>query len=207
LVERLYKTSYGDATGNSTNGGAHTLPVPIVRFSEFLPDTQEIGLGVVVGQPGFETVLENNKVAFVERFVQRPRFTTAYANTLTPAQFVDMLFANAGVVPTSTQRQAAIDEFGGAGTSANIAARGRALRRVSENGALVTAEFNRAFVLMQYFGYLRRNPNAAPEPTLDYSGFDFWLTKLNQFNGDFQAAEMVKSFLVSGEYRHRAGTP
>ncbi|MCM3873670.1 MAG: hypothetical protein ND895_23535, partial [Pyrinomonadaceae bacterium] len=159
FVERLYKSSYGDATGMSTNGGAHTLPVPIVRFSEFLPDTQEIGQGVIVGQTGWEAVLEANKVAFTERFVQRSRFTTAYPNTLTPAEFVDMLFANAGVAPTSTQRQAAIDEFGGAGTSANVAARGRALRLVSENGALVSAEFNRAFVLMQYFGYLRRNPN------------------------------------------------
>ncbi|MCM3872108.1 MAG: DUF4214 domain-containing protein, partial [Pyrinomonadaceae bacterium] len=205
FVERLYKSSYGDATGMSTNGGAHTLPVPIVRFSEFLPDTQEIGQGVIVGQPGWEAVLEANKVAFTERFVQRSRFTTAYANTLTPAQFVDMLFANAGVVPTPAQRQAAIDEFGGAGTSANAAARGRALRLVSENGTLVSAEFNRAFVLMQYFGYLRRNPNVAPDA--DHTGFDFWLTKLNQFGGNFQNAEMVKAFLVSSEYRSRFGTP
>ena len=55
-------------------------------------------------RPGWETVLENNKQAFVAEFVQRARFTTAYANTLTPAQFVDMLFANAGVTPTATER-------------------------------------------------------------------------------------------------------
>jgi uncharacterized repeat protein (TIGR01451 family) len=212
LVERLYKTSYGDASGTSTIGGSHLLAVPIVRFSEFLPDTQTIEQGLVVGQTGWETVLDNNKQAFVAEFVTRSRFTTAYANTLTPAQFVDLLFANAGVVPTSTERQAAIDEFGGAGTSANAAARGRALRRVAESTTLAQQEFNRAIVLMQYFGYLRRNPNSAPDS--DYSGYDFWLTKLNSFTqpGDdvlvrIQKAEMVKAFIISTEYRQRFGTP
>jgi len=66
---------------------------------------------------------------------------------------------------------------------------------------LASAEFNRAFVLMQYFGYLRRNPNDVPD--VDYSGYDFWLTKLNTFNGNFVNAEMVKAFLASGEYRTR----
>jgi hypothetical protein len=61
----------------------------------------------------------------------------------------------------------------------------------------------RAFVLMQYFGYLRRSPNEPPDP--DYSGFNFWLGKLNQFHGNFVDAEMVKAFILSGEYRHRFG--
>jgi len=98
---------------------------------------------------------------------------------------------------------AAIDEFGGAGTSAETAARGRALRRVAENSTFMQQEFNRTFVLMQYFGYLRRNPDD-PQDT-DYSGYDFWLTKLNEFNGNFVNAEMVKAFIVSGEYRGRFG--
>jgi len=50
---------------------------------------------------------------------------------------------------------------------------------------------------------LRRNPNDTPDS--DYTGFDFWLTKLNQFNGDFQQAEMVKAFINSIEYRQRFG--
>jgi len=62
---------------------------------------------------------------------------------------------------------------------------------------------NRAFVLMQYFGYLRRNPNDPQDS--DYTGYDFWLTKLNQFNGNFVNAEMVKAFISSGEYRQRFG--
>lgn len=54
---------------------------------------------------------------------------------------------------------------------------------------------------MQYVGYLRRNPNAAPEA--DFSGYNFWLTKLNNHAGDYVAAEMVKSFITSGEFRQR----
>ena len=66
-------------------------------------------------------------------------------------------------------------------------------------------ELNKAFVLIQYFGYLRRNPFDSPEPTLDFQGYNFWLNKLNQFNGNFVNAEMVKAFIVSGEYRQRFG--
>ena len=82
-------------------------------------------------------------------------------------------------------------------------ARSRALRRVAENGTLAQQEFNRAFVLMQYFGYLKRNPNDAPDT--DYQGYNFWLNKLNSFNGDFVSADMVKAFVTSIEYRQRFG--
>ena len=97
-----------------------------------------------------------------------------------------------------------MNEFGGATNTADIAARARALRRVAENSTLNIQEFNRAFVLMQYFGYLRRDPNSGPDT--DYTGYDFWLTKLNQFNGNFVSAEMVKAFITSTEYRERFGS-
>jgi len=73
---------------------------------------------------------------------------------------------------------------------------------VAEDQDLYNAEFNRAFVLAEYFGYLRRNPDEAPNT--DFSGFDFWLNKLNQF-GDYKTAEMVKAFISSNEYRQRFG--
>ncbi|MDX6405597.1 MAG: hypothetical protein QOH70_3052 [Blastocatellia bacterium] len=203
LVERVYKSAYGDSTGTSTFGSTHTLSVPIVRFSELLADALSIGQNVVVGQGAWEAQLESNKQAFMSAFVQRPQFTSAYPNTSTPAQFVDLLFGKAGVTPSSTERQSAIDEFSNAPTSADAGARGRALRKVAENATLNQREFNRAFVLMQYFGYLRRNPNDAPDS--NYSGYDFWLTKLNQFNGDFASADMVKAFITSAEYRQRFG--
>lgn len=194
LVYRMYKAAYGDLPG---------APVP-VRLNEFLPDTQQIGHGVEVGIGDWETQLENNKQAFAPQFVARSRFTNAYANSLTPAQFVDALYANAGVTPSTTERTAAINEFGGAGTSADTSARARALRRVAENPTLARQELNRAFVLMEYFGYLRRNPDDSPDN--DFVGYNYWLGKLNQFNGNYIAAEMVKAFITSIEYRQRFGS-
>ena len=203
LVERMYKSAYGSASSTSTLGGPHQLAVPIVRFSEFLPDTQEIGQGVVVGVGNWQQVLENNKQAFAAEFVQRSRFATAYPTTITPTQLVNILFNNAGVTPSASDRQTAINEFGSATNTSDTAARARSLRDVAENSILNQQEFNRAFVLMQFFGYLRRNPNDAPDT--DYTGYDFWLAKLNQFNGNFVSAEMVKAFISSTEYRQRFG--
>jgi len=191
LVYQTYKSAYGNAAG---------APVPI-RFSEFLPDTQQIQKGVVVNEGNWQPQLETNKQAFFLEFVQRPRFVSTHPSSLTPTQFVNALFANAGVFPSVDERQAAIDEFNGAPTSADTSARGRVLRRVAENQTLAQQEFNRAFVLMEYFGYLRRNPNETQDT--DYSGYDFWLQKLNQFNGDYQKSEMVKAFISSSEYRKR----
>src|SRR5207244_1339708 len=95
LVERIYKSGYGDGTGTAVVNGAHfQLPVPIIRFNEFLPDTQKIGQGVVVGQTGWEQQLESNKQAFTAEFVQRARFMTALPASMTPAEFVDKLFTN-----------------------------------------------------------------------------------------------------------------
>ncbi|MBA3514848.1 MAG: PQQ-dependent sugar dehydrogenase [Pyrinomonadaceae bacterium] len=193
LVYRMYKASYGNLPG---------APVP-VRFNEFLPDTQQIGKGVVVGQTGWEQQLQNNKNAFVADFVARSSFIAMNPTTLTPSQFVDALFANAVVTPTTAERTAAINEFAGAATSADTGARARVLRSVAEHATLTQQEFNKAFVLMQYFGYLRRNPNDAPDGNFD--GYNFWLGKLNQFNGNFVNAEMVKAFILSVEYRQRFG--
>ena len=172
-----------------------------IKLNEFRPDTAEIGNGVIVLQSGWQQKLDSNKQAYAAEFVQRPRFVAAYPATMTPAEFVNQLFANAGVTPAASDRTDAINEFGAAGTSSDVAARGRALRRVAENSTLAQQEFNQAFVLMQYFGYLQRDANTGPD--LDYTGYNYWLGKLNTFNGNFQNAEMVNSFLVSSEYRGR----
>lgn len=55
----------------------------------------------------------------------------------------------------------ASDEFGGAGNATDQGDSARELRRVAENKAFPQAEFNRKFVLMEYFGYLRRDPDTA----------------------------------------------
>ena len=69
------------------------------------------------------------------------------------------------------------------------------LRRIFEDERFLSAKRNEAFVMMEYFGYLRRDPDA--------SGYQFWLNKLNDFGGNFEQAEMVKAFINSGEYRAR----
>jgi hypothetical protein len=204
LVERFYKAAYGDFNGSSTLGGAHQLPVPIVRFSEFLPDTQQIGNGVIVNQGNWQQQLEDNKQAFAREFISRQRFTNAFPATLSASEFVRQLNVNAGDVLTEAEIIQLEDAFGGPNApSTDVVKRAEVLRSLADNQTLQQREFNRAFVLMQYFGYLRRNPDEAPDT--DYTGFDFWLRKLEQHGGNYVNAEMVKAFILSGEYRQRFG--
>jgi hypothetical protein len=154
-------------------------------------------------QTGWEQALENNKQAYALEFAQTSRFTTAFPTAMTPDQFVDKLNQNAGNVLSLPERQTVLNLFAGAADSSNASARAQALRRVADDENLYNGEFQRAFVLMEYFGYLRRNPNDPPDT--DYTGYEFWLNKLNHFNGDYIAAEMVKAFVSSGEYRQRFG--
>ena len=201
LVERTYKTAYGDDTNRSTLGGtAHNISVPIVRFTEFLNDISLLGRGLVVGQAGWEQQLESNKVNYFNTFVQTNRFTAKYPSTIAPSTYVSTLNTNAGNPLSSSEVTTLSNEV-----ASGAKTRAQALRQVAEHPNLSRSEFNRAFVLMQFYGYLRRDPNAPPDS--DYTGYEFWLTKLNQFNGDFKAAEMVKAFLSSTEYRKRFGTP
>lgn len=193
LLYRTYKVAYG----NLLNG-----PVPIT-INDYWQDRWKLQSGLIVNQPGWQQKLENNKQRFFNEFVSTGRFSTAYPVSLTPSQFVDALFTNGGVNPTSGDRQAAINEFVGAPFASDTSARSRALRRVAENPTLAAQEFTRAFVLMEYFGYLLRNPNDNPDGNFD--GYNFWLDKLNRFQGDFNQAEMVKAFLSSAEYRRRFG--
>jgi hypothetical protein len=81
------------------------------------------------------------------------------------------------------------------GLTSGTSTRANVLRQIAENERFVNAKRNEMFVMMEYFGYLRRDPDA--------SGYQFWLNKLNQFGGNFEQAEMVKAFIVSDEYRAR----
>jgi hypothetical protein len=117
--------------------------------------------------------------------------------------FVNALSSNAGNVLSSSDRATAINQFGGASDTSNTSARALVVRQVTDNQNLSNAESNRAFVLMQYYGYLRRDPNAGQ--ATDYTGYDFWLQKLNFYNGDYNQAQMVLAFISSIEYRQRFG--
>ena len=187
LVYRTYKVSLPETAQR---------PRALPGYHEFIRDTQEMSQGVIVGKVGWQQILETNTVRFTEDFVYRPEFLANYPPTLSAAAYVDKLNRQAGSVLT-------FDEFFhlANGLMAGLETRGTVLRKIAEHPAVSAAEFNSAFVLMQYFGYLRRNPNDAPDSNFD--GFDFWLDKMNAFNGDFRAAEMVKAFISSDEYRHR----
>jgi hypothetical protein len=173
FVDGLYRASYGRAP----------------RFAEFMPDTGAVARDVIVGRSGWPEQLAANKQAFINAWVQRPDFAAAYGG-LSNAAYVDALVAHTGVSFSPSERSAFVNSLGD-----GSATRGEVLARIAENERFVSAKRNEMFVMMEYFGYLRRDP--------DEAGYRFWLNKLNQFGGNFEQAEMVKAFIVSGEYRNR----
>ena len=156
-------------------------------YGEFMPDAAIVGHDVVVGRADWAQTLEANKQAFVAAWVDRPGFRAAY-DGLGNAAFVDTLIAHAGA-GFNGNRDALVNVLDGGATRASV------LRQIVENDGFTRAKANQMFVMMEYFGYLRRDP--------DEDGYQFWLAKLNQFGGNFEQAEMVKAFIVSGEYRDR----
>jgi hypothetical protein len=177
VVHRFYKASFNRPP----------------TFDEYLPDLTVIREGVVVGRPGASERLEANKRLFAEQWVNRTAFKLAYGS-LNEMQYVDKLLSNTGVTLPEGERTALI-----VGLLTNRETRASVLLKITGNEDFNRREFNPAFVRMEYFGYLRRDPDAA--------GFDFWLAKLNRFGGDYRRAEMVKAFLSSTEYRARFGQP
>ena len=182
LVERMYRAAF------------NRFP----QYREFLRDTQHIGHDLIVGQGGWQTQLAANQQDFIDDFVTRSNFTAVYAG-LSNMQYVDALNANTTGSLSVSERNDLI-----AGLNAMTETRGTVLKKVAEDPDFISREFNAGFVLMEFIGYLRRNPSDFPDSSLD--GFNFWLAKLNQFNGDFRQAEMVKAFLSSSEYRQRFGS-
>jgi hypothetical protein len=167
------------------------------KYADFMRDVQEVSRGVVVKSPGWEQKLQDNQQQFAQEWMNRPAFKATY-DAMSNADYVNTLYANAGLVVSQGEKQSLVNAL-------DTAAENRAavLLDVAANAAFRDKEQSGAFVLMQYFGYLRRDPNAAPDS--DLSGYNFWLNKLNSFNGDWQQAEMVKAFLTSTEYRSRFG--
>jgi uncharacterized protein DUF4214 len=172
FVDKLYRASYGHR--------------PL--YAEFMPDSRTVGQGVIVGEAGWAQRLSNNQQAFLAAWVQRDAFRSAY-DGLSNSQYVDALVGNTGVSFTATERNELVSSLSSGTTRAEV------LSRIAGDERFVNAKRNEMFVMMEYFGYLRRDP--------DEAGYNFWLQKLNQFGGNFEQAEMVKSFIVSGEYRDR----
>jgi hypothetical protein len=128
-----------------------------------------------------------SKQAYTDAWLQRQEFKSRYDN-LSNTAYVNALEANAEVIVTN--KQALIDALNGGQMN-----RGQVLRNIVESQAVADRFFNRAFVSMQYFGYLRRDP--------DTIGFQNWVNTLNADPNNFR--HMIFGFLFSTEYRQRFG--
>lgn len=165
------------------------------RRNDFMIDMQSVATGVIVGATGWQQTLEDNKRRMADDWVQRPAFRERFGS-MDDDQYVRALYLNAGIQANESEIHDLVQ-----GLTEGRETRATALRHVADDAMFTHKEQNPAFVLMQYFGYLHRNPDEGPDNNLD--GFQFWLHKLDQANGDFNKAEMVRAFIESGEYRDR----
>jgi uncharacterized repeat protein (TIGR01451 family) len=150
-------------------------------YAEFVPDMAKVG---GAQSPQSELL---SKAAYTDEFVQRSEFTNRY-NGLTNSAYVNALEQNAEI--TLSNKAALI-----AALDANQKTRAQVLREIVESTAVEDKFFIRAFVAMQYFGYLRRDP--------DTIGYNNWVTTLTNDPSNFR--HMIFGFLFSDEYRGRFG--
>jgi hypothetical protein len=148
-------------------------------YAEFVPDIAKVS--------GFLTAaeLEAAKVAFVADFITRPEFTTKYNGT-SDTQYVDLLLASAGITHPGR-------DFWIAALGNGTRTRAQVLREIAESGEVYNKYFNQAFVVMQYFGYLRREPDA------------FYLAWIEVLDSSGNFRDMISGFINSAEYRARFG--
>lgn len=154
------------------------------RYAEIIPD-----MASVTGATAEEVFARRD--AFANNWLARPEFKALYPGTLTAAEYVDKLLQTAGATLTGdvTRETLIADLQTGRKTRAEV------LRAIVEHPTVNAQEFNEAFVAMQYFGYLRRDPDA--------EGYRNWLNYLNANPSDFRT--MVRGFLNSNEYLLRFG--
>jgi uncharacterized protein (TIGR03118 family) len=136
------------------------------------------------------------KTAFTQGFVQRPGFLARYPTSQTGSQFIDAVIVTVqenSSVDLTPRRSDLINEY--IQGSTQVDSRARVIQTVVDLPEFIAAETNMAFVLSEYFGYLRRDPDTA--------GFQFWLNILNNNNGNF--TPMVCAFVNSAEYQLRFG--
>jgi Carboxypeptidase regulatory-like domain/Domain of unknown function (DUF4214) len=155
-------------------------------FNEYSADRKQVVGG---------STLTAQKAAFADNFVNRTEFVQKYQGETTAESFVDAILQNvqqSSQLDMGAQRAGLINQYNSGGTLAQ--SRSLVLRSLADNAALKQKEYNAAFVLTEYFGYLRRNPE--PE------GYDFWLNVVT--NGDVgNYRGMVCSFITSTEYQQR----
>lgn len=209
-VYRLYRAAYGnnqpfpnpmgDNLGQvyCVQTGCPFRAAHIPSYQKFVTDRAR-----VVGSQN----LAADQLALATTFANRAEFRAVYPLTQTAAQYVDALLARIQTdseANLTSQRTALIGLYNAASNQA--AGRGVVLYRLADdnaqsspinNRAFIDAEYNRGFVLTQYFGYLRRDP--------DMPGLNFWRDTVERFplrNVTGQNA-MVCAFVTSQEYQER----
>ncbi len=147
-------------------------------FGEFMPDLRRVS--------GFQTPaeLEASRLALANDFVLKPEFRNKYDSITDPAAYVRALEATARVTVANESTLIA-------NLAAGQTTRAKVLKAIVESQEVFQNYFNQAFVVMQYFGYLRRDPDAL---------YLEWINTLNT-TGDYR--RMINGFVNSTEYRNR----
>jgi uncharacterized protein (TIGR03118 family) len=202
-VERCGADSRCYSTRRTDVSAAFFFSTEFQQTGFFVYSVRRAALGVqpTYGQYVIDKTLlgpgtEANKTAFAEAFVQRPDFLAKYPTSQNGSDFIDALIAtiqaNSGVNLTPRRPELVNEYLLGA---TQVQSRARVIRKAISYTEFVNAEFNPAFVLSEYFGYLRRDP--------DPGGYAFWLNRLNVNGSNFRS--MVCAFVTSAEYQHRFG--
>ena len=209
FVVRVYWGTLGKAP-NTSKASCPSLPDgysgqcrPL--YSDYISDMRQVANGIVVNDQLDPNVINANKRAFVDQFVNTTAFKAKY-DSLNNQQFVDTLFTTTGINASAIDRAALVNSLNAPATETRSSvvfkvvdgtttqAGGALVFNTTYGQAFYNKEFDDAFVFMEYIGYLRRNP--------DQGGYDFWLGKLKQY-GNWANAEMVLAFIRAPEYRNR----
>ncbi|HEV7395728.1 MAG TPA: carboxypeptidase regulatory-like domain-containing protein, partial [Pyrinomonadaceae bacterium] len=195
-VYRLYRVAYGNnqpSPNPNPNANYPGEDKKLLSYASFVSDRAR-----VIGGAG----LAQSQLNLANAFIKRSEFIATYPLSLDGPGFVDAVLAKMKAdigADLASQRTALISLFDSGG-------RGAVIYRLADdnvgtnpinNRAFIDAEYNRAFVATQYYGYLRRNP--------DIPGFVFWLSQVNSgaLRDVNKQHAMVCSFVTSAEYQQR----
>jgi hypothetical protein len=162
------------------------------RYSDFIVDLRAIGRELYPGAPGWKEKLKANTRALCEEWATHESFKNRY-DGLTNDQFVSTLAANGKLDLADRERSdLAADLAAGRETRPSL------LLRISASPRLYKRDYNRAYLLSHYFGYLRRNPDDPPDH--DLAGYNFWLLQLDQ-SRDYRG--VTRAFIEADEYKRQ----
>ncbi len=153
------------------------------KFNEFMADRSQVIGGAT---------LDIGKALFADQWVKRADFLQLYSAGMSNTDYVTQLYTRAQLDSHTTERQQAMADLNnGSKTRAQV------LREMIEIPEYKAREYNAAFVMMQYFGYLRRD--------YDQDGYNFWLGVMNGLDASAFKG-MTCAFITSAEYQLRFST-